>query len=83
MARLDSRGRRIGQNHWRDYVTDQWRCADHAWFLQAEEFTGGYGVNLEELEEFRRLKPRPMLRDFMVELAPSYIRPSIPAAAAA
>lgn len=50
---------------WRDYVTDAFRTASQAWFLEAEAFSCG---NAAELAEFRALKPPPNLRDFLVHL---------------
>lgn len=70
--RRDRRGRRIGRNPWREYITEAWRCADHAWWLQAEAEAIGYAT---ELAEFRAAHPRPQLGAFMVELAPSWARP--------
>lgn len=69
-VRRDQRGRRKGRNRWIEYVSDQYQCARQAWFLRAEAFTGGYGVNAEELEEFKRLDPPPQFKDFLVQLAP-------------
>lgn len=71
-VRRDRLGRRIGRNRWRDYITDHWRCADHAWWLEAEAASNGWKT---ELAEFRASKPRPNLGDFMVALAPSWCRP--------
>lgn len=62
MIRRDRLGRRIGRNRWREYVTDSWRCADHAWWLEAEATAIGYAT---ELEEFRQEHPRPQLGRFM------------------
>lgn len=64
--RRDKLGRRIGRNWWREYVTDLWACADHAWRLEAEAVSIGYAT---ELEEYRAQHPRPQLRTFLVELA--------------
>lgn len=54
------------RNWWRDYVTDAFRTAAHTWWLEAEAFSGG---NATELAEFRRLRPPPNLRHFMVHLS--------------
>jgi hypothetical protein len=68
LERRDKRGRRIGRNWWREYVTDLLYSADEAWFLQAEAVTIGYAT---ELAEYRETHPRPQLRDFLVQLAGS------------
>lgn len=65
--RRDRRGRRIGRNPWRDYITDLWRCADHAWWLAMEDTTSLYAT---EVREYRAEHPRPTLREFMVQLGP-------------
>ena len=64
--RRDKRGRRIGFNWWREYVTEAWRCADHAWWLDAEAVAIGYTT---ELAEYRQAHPRPTLKMFLVGLA--------------
>jgi hypothetical protein len=69
MVRRDKRGRRIGHNPWRDYVTDTWRCAHHAWWLAMEAACVGYAT---EEREWRAVHPCPRLGDFMVELSPSW-----------
>lgn len=61
--RRDKLGRRIGANAWRDWITDCWRSADHAWWLQMEDATSLYET---EVREWRAQHPRPNLRDFMV-----------------
>lgn len=66
--RRDRLGRRIGRNWWREYVTDLWASADHAWWLQAEAVAVGYDT---ELEEYAQAHPRPRFKDFLVELAGS------------
>lgn len=63
--RRDRLGRRIGRNWWREHIVDMLRCADHAWYLEAEAFSGG---NATELAEFRELKPRPQLKAYLVQL---------------
>lgn len=68
-VRLDRRGRRIGRNLWREYVTDAWRAADHAWWLACENTAYGYAT---EIAEYRDDHPRPTLRAFMVALAPGW-----------
>lgn len=69
MERRDKRGRRIGHNPWREYVTDAWRCAYHAWWLGMEAVAIGYAT---EERDYRATNPPPMLRDFMVGLAASW-----------
>lgn len=56
-----------GHHWWRELVTETWRCADHAWWLEREAFAGG-SKNVSEMNEFHEIKPRPKLRDVMVEL---------------
>lgn len=65
--RRDRLGRRIGRNAWREWITDAWRSADHAWFLAAEAVALGYRT---ELAEYAAEHPRPTLKAFMCELAP-------------
>lgn len=57
---------RRGRNVWRDRVVDAWRSADHAWWLAMEAATSLYAT---EMEEYKRLHPRPKLRDFMTHLS--------------
>lgn len=64
--RRDRRGRRIGRNWWREYVTDLWRMADHAWWLDREAVALGYAA---EMAEYEASHPRPTLKGFMLELA--------------
>lgn len=61
--RRDRLGRRIGRNPWRDWITDCWRSADHAWWLEMEQETSLYDT---EVREWRAEHPRPNLRDFML-----------------
>ena len=63
--------RRPRPHWWREYVTDQWRCARLAWELHAESVAIGYTT---ELAEFRAEVPPPRLGDFMQHL--SLRRPS-------
>ena len=60
--RLDRRGRRIGRNAWREYVTDLWRCATEAWWRQMEEATSLYST---EVAEYRQHTPPPRFADFL------------------
>lgn len=77
IERRDKRGRRIGRNWWREYVTEQWRHADDAW--QALRESGqpihtsavpgaGYDTAHYQLtdSEFRTLHPRPLFKDFLL-----------------
>jgi len=68
-VRRDRLGRRIGRNLWREYVTDCWRAADHAWWLACESEAIGYAT---EIAEYREAHPRPTLKAFMVALAPGW-----------
>lgn len=70
--RRDRLGRRIGRNLWREYVTDAWRAADHAWWLDREAVAIGYAT---EMAEYQADHPRPTLRAFMVALAPAWHGP--------
>jgi hypothetical protein len=67
--RRDRRGRRIGRNAWREFITDAWRSADHAWWLACENVCYGYGT---EIAEYQAEHPRPTLKAFMVALAPGW-----------
>lgn len=67
--RRDRLGRRIGHNPWRDYITDCWRSADHAWWCRMETETSLYAA---EVGEWRTEHPRPNLRDFMLACSPSW-----------
>lgn len=64
--RRDRLGRRIGRNWWREYVTDAWRCADHAWWLAMEDATSLWAT---EMAEWAETHPRPTLKGFMIGLA--------------
>lgn len=57
---------------WRDVVTDAWRCAMHAWELEAERVALGYAT---ELAEYAEQHPRPRLKDFMVHLSSGALAP--------
>lgn len=67
--RRDKLGRRIGRNPWRDWITDCWRSADHAWWCQMEEETSLYDT---EVQEWRAVRPRPNLKDFMQSCSSSW-----------
>jgi hypothetical protein len=47
-------------------ITDEWFMANHAWELEAEAYSNGHQA---ELDEFCQIKPRPRLKDFMVQLS--------------
>lgn len=64
--RLDTLGRRIGHNPWRQLITTSQRSAAHAWRVQAETVALGYDA---ELAEYRAQHPCPNLRDFMLGLS--------------
>lgn len=68
MLALAPRGRAAptGRHWWRELVTDAWRCADHAWWLQREAIALGYET---EMAEYAAEHPRPRLADFMVHLS--------------
>jgi hypothetical protein len=80
VVRRDRLGRRIGRNLWREFVTDSWRAADHAWWLAREAEAIGYAT---EMAEFAAAHPRPTLRAFMVQLAPAWHGPRAAEEAAA
>lgn len=65
-VRRDRLGRRIGHNWWREYVWDQWHCAYHAWWLEAEAVALGYAT---ELAEYKLEHPTPTFKQFLVELS--------------
>jgi hypothetical protein len=56
----------VGRHWWRELVTEAWRCADHAWWLEREAVAVGYAT---EMAEFALQHPRPKLSDFMVHLS--------------
>jgi hypothetical protein len=62
-ARLDRCGRRIGRNWWREFNTDVWRHADHAWWLAREAVANGWAT---EQREFAEVHPRPTLKGFLL-----------------
>ena len=64
--RRDRIGRRIGHNWWREHVWEQWHCAYHAWWLQAEAVALGYDA---ELREYKLVHPTPTFKQFLVELS--------------
>lgn len=57
-----------GRNAWREYVVSEWAAADQAWREACESEALGYA---SETHDFREANPRPMLRDFMVNLSQS------------
>lgn len=57
---------------WRELVTDAWRSADHAWWLEREAVAVGYQT---EMREFAEDNPRPRLRDFMTHLSSGRLAP--------
>lgn len=63
--RLDRRGRRIGDNAWRDYVMDAYRPARLAWEARLEAEAVGYAT---EEGEFRQAVPGPTLKAFLIQL---------------
>lgn len=63
---------RGGRHWWREYVTDVYRAADHAWWLARENAAYGYHT---EMREFAEAHPRPRLRDFMVHLSTGAVAP--------
>lgn len=64
--RPDTRISAPGHHWWREWITDEWRAADHAWWLQREAEALGYET---EMREFEADNPRPKLGDFMVHLS--------------
>lgn len=61
-----------GRHWWREFVTDAWRSADHAWWLARESVAVGYPT---EMSEYAAEHPRPRLRDFMVHLSTGALAP--------
>ena len=51
---------------WRETVTETFRLADEAWWVEAEAVAIGYET---ELKEFAELHPRPTLKEAMLALA--------------
>jgi hypothetical protein len=80
LERRDKRGRRIGYNWWREYITDLLWHAEQAWQALREsgtaigttaiagaDFDTAY-YQLSEAE-FRQLHPRPTLKQLLIEHA--------------
>lgn len=63
---------RVGRHWWREFITDAWRSADHAWWLDRENVATGYAT---EMREYAEAHPRPKLRDFMVHLSTGALAP--------
>lgn len=74
--RLDARGRKIGYNWWREMNYELWFAADAAWLALRESNYPAWGAagaansgaamyQLSD-EEFRRLHPRPTLKEFLI-----------------
>ena len=64
--RRDRLGRRIGRNWWREWTTEVWRSADHAWWLDREAVALGYST---EMAEYAAEHPRPTFKATLVELS--------------
>lgn len=64
VIRRDRRGRRIGHNWWREYITDLLFCAAATWERQCEAVALGYAV---ETAEYALLNPRPTLKAYLIE----------------
>lgn len=62
----------VGRHWWREWVTDAWRSADHAWWLAREATALGYDT---EEREFAAEHPRPRLSDFMRHLSTGQVAP--------
>lgn len=62
-ARLDRRGRRIGANWWRSFITDQLHCQEAVWQRDLEVAAIGYKT---EADEFRAEHPRPTLKALLI-----------------
>jgi len=61
-----------GRHWWREYVTDCYRAADHAWWLAREAVAIGYAT---EMREYAETNPRPRLKDFMTQLSTGRLAP--------
>jgi len=72
--RRDKRGRRIGHNWWREFITAEFYAADHAWWLERERVALGYTT---EMREFAASHPRPTLKGFMLAHAGIYTREEV------
>lgn len=57
------------RNRWHDFLMDQYLCAAHAWWREAEQVTMLYET---ELAEFKLERPQPQLKMFMLALSPIY-----------
>lgn len=75
-VRRDKRGRRIGRNWWREWIMEEYRAAEAAWFALRESGqpinTGAvagadYDTAYYQLsdEEYQQINPRPTLRMFL------------------
>lgn len=61
-----------GRHWWRELVTEAWRAAYDAWWLEREEVAIGYAT---EQREFSAVKPAPRLADFMRHLSSGHWSP--------
>ncbi|HEU5032710.1 MAG TPA: hypothetical protein VFV01_47860 [Spirillospora sp.] len=61
-----------GRHWWRELVTDAFRSATQAWWLDREAVALGYPT---EMAEYEAAHPRPRLKDFMVHLSRGQVAP--------
>ena len=66
MERRDKRGRKIGNNWWRNFIVESWLCAHHMWWIARENIALGYKT---EERDFEERNPQPTLKQFMIHLA--------------
>lgn len=63
MVRLDSKGRRIGRNWWREYNMELFTLERIVWEQRREAVAGDYAT---EMREFEEENPQPNLKHFLV-----------------
>lgn len=61
--RRDKRGRRIGYNWWREFITSEFFLATAVWESQCEAAAMGYPT---ETAEFAAENPRPTLKALLL-----------------
>jgi hypothetical protein len=67
MPRTRKDGRPYARNDWHTYLMEVYSAAAQAWWERCEAATSLYET---EVAEFKATNPPPLLRDFMVQMAP-------------
>lgn len=63
MPKIDSRGRKVGYNWWREYVFDLWWGANEHWKNEMLDACHGHAT---EEKEFRENWPQPTFKQYLV-----------------